>query len=75
MEHLGYIEALYSLSEWYRVLKNNGKLFIETVDLEKTLRNKPIDKNWLFGLDSQGMTHKYRFNGKEIEAIKVPDDK
>lgn len=69
VEHLGYIETLYSLSEWYRVLKNNGKMVIETVDLEKTLSNKSLDKNWLWGLGYQGMVHKYIFDENELTGL------
>ena len=69
IEHFDYIQCKYVLSEWFRVLKPNGILIIETPDLEATyekLINEGIDSQnktlqWVFGIDSRGMDHKTGF--------------
>ena len=38
MEHLGLFNAIYALSEWFRVLKPDGVLIIETPNLEKSFK-------------------------------------
>ncbi|KKM01223.1 hypothetical protein LCGC14_1796550, partial [marine sediment metagenome] len=35
IEHLSFFEAIYALSEFFRVLETGGKLIIETPDLKK----------------------------------------
>ena len=39
IEHLGLFNAIYALSEWFRVLKPGGNLIIETPNLEKSFKN------------------------------------
>ena len=37
IEHLGLSKTMYGLAEWFRVLKPQGKLLIETPHLEKSI--------------------------------------
>jgi predicted SAM-dependent methyltransferase len=69
IEHLGFIEATYALSEWFRVLKPNGVLKMETPDVETSFKiyikgNEDAKKNifpWIFGLETPGLQHKCVF--------------
>ncbi|MBL7078489.1 hypothetical protein ISS42_02430 [Candidatus Shapirobacteria bacterium] len=72
VEHLGYLATVFSFWEWHRVLKNGGKLIVETVDFQKTIRGLEKDKNlkhWLFGKEKPGMTHQYCFDQDELQKI------
>lgn len=77
IEHFDYIHCKYVLSEWFRVLKPNGKLIIETPDLEKTFQkfrdsnseNKKIILQWIYGIDSLGMQHKIGFSWELIREL------
>lgn len=70
LEHLGYMKTILALGEWYRVLKENSSVVIETPDLDKTvelyLKNndhsqKAIILNWIYGYPKQGYEHKLCF--------------
>lgn len=69
IEHLGLFNAIYALSEWFRVLKPGGSLLIETPNLEVSFKkfiNGDLEtrKNiltWIYGVESKGMLHKLCF--------------
>ena len=69
IEHFDYIHCKYILSEWFRVLRPEGKLILETPNLEKTfkkfvssdLKTQKITLQWIYGIDSLGMQHKTGF--------------
>jgi len=69
IEHFGFLKIVYILAEWFRVLKPGGILLIETPHLEEsfkrfldgTLETRKEIITWIFGLDSQGMTHHFCF--------------
>ncbi|NHI89599.1 MAG: methyltransferase domain-containing protein [Candidatus Thorarchaeota archaeon] len=69
LEHLGAAKSIYALSEIYRVLKPNGIFLLETPDLVNSFKSfvkgKEKDRkllmNWIYGLDSPGMSHRYGF--------------
>lgn len=69
IEHFGFLKTIYILAEWFRVLKPGGVLLIETPHLEEsfkrfldgTLETRKEIITWIFGLDSQGMTHHFCF--------------
>lgn len=69
IEHLSFFETIYALSEFFRVLEPNGKLIIETPDLEKTCQhylkaNREQRKEilgWFFGIPHKGLQHKICF--------------
>ncbi len=77
IEHFDYINCKYVLSEWFRVLKSNGKLIIETPDLVKSLKKfqnvdvetKKRTLNWIFGIDNQGMSHKTGFTFQLLKKL------
>jgi predicted SAM-dependent methyltransferase len=77
IEHFDYIHCKYVLSEWYRVLKSNGTLVIETPDLSRTYKKLvstgiETQKNtlqWVFGLDSPGLLHKTGFTFSLLEDL------
>ncbi|MEW5760268.1 MAG: methyltransferase domain-containing protein [Candidatus Thermoplasmatota archaeon] len=77
LEHFDYIHCKYVLSEWYRILKPNGKLTIETPDIEETFRKfnslsmnqQKATLQWLYGIDSMGMQHRTGFTYKILEAL------
>ena len=69
IEHLGAAKSIYALAEMFRILRPQGVLIIETPDIEKAfqrfLKKGEEDRkylmNWIFGLDSPGMLHRYCF--------------
>lgn len=70
LEHLTYIEALYGLSEWYRILQPGGVVEIETPDAEASFQaflNRREDRDraavltWIFGEERLGQGHKLLF--------------
>ncbi len=75
IEHLGLFNAIYALSEWFRVLKPGGSLIIETPNLEKSFKkfisgNLKTRKNiltWIYGVESKGMLHKFCFPEELLE--------
>ncbi len=69
LEHLGIAKSIYALSEFYRVLKPSGTLVLEVPNIETSFSNflkfkdekRKFLMNWIFGLDSPGMGHKYGY--------------
>ncbi len=69
IEHLSFFETIYALSEFFRVLEPNGKLILETPDLEKTCEHylkangeqKKDILGWFFGIPHKGLQHKLCF--------------
>ncbi len=69
IEHLGFYQSIYALSEFFRVLEPNGKLILETPDLEKAFRvylnsnyeQKKDALRWIYGLPHEGLEHKFCF--------------
>jgi tetratricopeptide (TPR) repeat protein len=65
IEHLGFVESVYALCEWFRVLKPIGTLLIETPDLETSFRvflnagdrEKRDLLIWIYGIGTPGMKH------------------
>ncbi len=66
IEHLDYVHGRYALNEWFRILKPGGRLVLETPDLKASMKefvsasldSKRIKLQWIYGLDSPGLTHK-----------------
>jgi len=77
IEHFDLVRSRYVLSEWFRVLKPNGTLVLETPDLAESmkglLRGKAARQkqlmSWVFGIDSPGMQHKACFTFDLLKAI------
>ena len=69
IEHLGFYQSIYAISEFFRVLEPEGKLFLETPDLEKAFRTylnsnyeqKKDILSWIYGLPHEGLEHKFCF--------------
>ncbi|MDF1540601.1 MAG: hypothetical protein P1Q69_17015, partial [Candidatus Thorarchaeota archaeon] len=69
LEHLGIAQAIYSISEFFRVLRPGGSLLIATPDIESTFKQflesgeqkRKYLMNWIYGLDQPGMNHRYAF--------------
>ena len=69
IEHLSFFETIYALSEFFRVLEPNGKLILETPDLEKACQHylkangeqKKEILGWLYGIPHKGLQHKLCF--------------
>ena len=69
IEHFDYIHCKYILSEWFRILRPEGILILETPDLEKSfkkfvstdLKTQKTTLQWIYGIDSVGMQHKTGF--------------
>ncbi len=69
IEHLGFFESIYALSEFFRVLEPNGFLNIETPDINRAfqhyLDSDDEQKNevlgWIFGIPHAGLQHKFCF--------------
>ncbi len=69
LEHMGLGEAVYALSEFYRVLRPSGTLLLRTPDVEESFRTfvksgqdkRRLLLNWIYGLDRAGMNHKYGY--------------
>lgn len=69
IEHLGFYQSIYALSEFYRILESEGKLILETPDLETAfstyLKSSYEEKintlNWVYGLPHEGLEHKFCF--------------
>jgi len=77
IEHLGFYQSIYALSEFFRVLKPKGKLIIETPDIEKAfdiyLKSNYEDKkdalSWVYGLPHEGLEHKFCFPSQLLLEI------
>ncbi len=69
IEHLSFFETIYALSEFFRVLEPDGKLILETPDLEKGCQHylkadaeqKKEILGWFFGIPHKGLQHKLCF--------------
>ena len=66
IEHLSFFESHFALSEFFRVLDFDGKLIIETPDIESAFKNY-LNSNyekqkeilgWVFGVPDPGLQHK-----------------
>jgi len=79
IEHFDIIHLPYVLAEWFRVLKPNGELCIETPNLVKslvTLKPKSYDSRkltfqFLFGIDYEGNVHKMGFTSKLLKKYLI----
>jgi len=78
IEHLGYINCIYALSEWYFVLKKGGKLIIETPDVDKSFKKylaSTSDQDkirmllWIYGNELPGYYHKFCFSKKILRQL------
>ena len=77
MEHLGAAKSIYALSEIFRVLKPGGSFLLETPDLLRSFKsfikgdenNRKLIMNWIYGLDTPGMSHKYGFPRELLERV------
>jgi len=77
IEHLGIGRAIYAISEFFRVLKEEGKLIIETPDIKRSfeifLSGKREDREnilpWIYGVDLPGMWHKLCFPEDLLDEI------
>ncbi len=77
VEILGYVGTLYALYEWWRVLKPNGTLIIETPDRPVTFQ-AAVDREtaslslpWIFGSEQIGFGHRYLFDADELIHLVV----
>ena len=69
IEHLGYTHTFYALAEWFRVLKPDGTLLLETPDIKASMEHylngdhtiKKETLTWLYGAESPGMEHRLCF--------------
>ena len=69
IEHFDIIRLPYILAEWFRVLKPDGVLCIETPNLLKSIvklktrsfESKKLTYQFLFGIDYEGNSHKMGF--------------
>ena len=70
VEHLGYMEAVLALGEWFRVLKTNSSIVVETPDIDKAFElylksndhaQKALILNWIYGIPKKGYDHKFCF--------------
>jgi predicted SAM-dependent methyltransferase len=79
LEHFGKNDVPKALKEWYRVLKNGGKLSMNLPNLEWCLKNwlnQPEDKKWglpldmIYGLQTNdGEYHKTGFTRSRLEQL------
>lgn len=77
IEHFDYIHSIYVLSEWFRLLKPEGTLILETPDMDKSFKkfksenteNQKTTIQWLYGIDSPGMQHKTIFTFELLKAL------
>jgi predicted SAM-dependent methyltransferase len=78
LEHLGYVQSIYALSDWFRILKTKGKLVIETPDIDSSFRKYLAAKdvltkkevlNWIFGHETAGLTHLFCFNYESLKEL------
>ncbi len=75
IEHFDIIHLPYILAEWFRVLKPNGVLCIETPNLLKSIFNfkprnfesKKLTYQFLFGIDYEGNAHKMGFTSRFLK--------
>ena len=77
IEHFDYIHCKYVLYEWFRVLKPDRNLIIETPDFDKSyvkFRSEDLEQQkstlqWFYGIDSRGMQHKVSFTFKLLKEL------
>jgi SAM-dependent methyltransferase len=77
LEHLGAARSIYALSEMYRVLTPGGVLHLETPDLVSSFKafvkgnveKRKLLMNWIYGLDSPGMSHRYGFPEELLRLV------
>lgn len=77
LEHMGLGEAVYALSEFYRVLRPSGTLLLRTPDVEESFRafvksgqdKRKLLLNWIYGIDRAGMNHKYGYPLDLVEIL------
>lgn len=77
IEHFDYAHCKYALAEWFRVLRPEGTLILETPDLEKTsqklissdLETQRTTLQWIYGIDSLGMQHKTGFTSNLLKGL------
>lgn len=77
IEHLGFVESIYALAEFFRVLEPKGILLIETPDIEASFKkyvegDDEMRKNilpWIYGLETPGMQHKFCFPDVLLEKF------
>jgi predicted SAM-dependent methyltransferase len=77
LEHLGPARSIYALSEIYRVLQPSGVLLLQTPDLVTSFMSfvkgnwekRKLIMNWVFGLDSPGMSHRYGFPAELLQLV------
>ena len=71
LEHIGYVQSIYALSEWFFILKPGGHLVIETPDIAKSFRKYLQTKslkarkevlNWIFGHETPGYNHVFCYD-------------
>ncbi len=75
IEHFDIIHLPYVLAEWFRVLKPDGVLYIETPNLLKSIitlkpknyESKKLTYQFLFGIDYEGNSHKMGFTSKFLK--------
>jgi len=75
VEHLGFFKALCFFSEAYRALRPDGKLIIETPDIESAFARfsaapRPARERlmqWIYGLETPGMGHVFCFPRELLE--------
>lgn len=70
VEHLGYMDTILALGEWFRVLKTNSSIVVETPDIDKAFElylkstdhaQKALILNWIYGIPKKGYDHKFCF--------------
>ena len=69
VEHLSFFETIYALSEFFRILKPDGKLIIEIPDINKAFQyylksddnQKEEILGWVYGIPYKGLQHKFGF--------------
>ena len=77
IEHLGFYQSIYALSEFFRVLTPRSKLILETPDLDKAFRiyldsnyeQKKDALSWIYGLPHEGLEHKFCFPPQLLREI------
>lgn len=80
IEHLGYMNTILTIGEWFRVLKNKSSIMIEASDIDKTfeiyLKNtnhsqKAVILNWIFGTSAKGFEHKFCFPAGMLRKLLI----
>lgn len=77
IEHLGAAKSIYALSEIHRVLRPGGRFLLETPDLHHSFKSflkgneerRKLIMNWIFGLDTPGLSHRYGFPEELLKTM------